>query len=274
MVEYDFSDKRVIVTGGGRGIGRSHALGFARNGADVAVFDIDPDTMDDTVEELEEEGVDAMGVECDVTDESNVESAVQEVADEFGGVDVYVNNAGITEVTYLVDLTEEQWDRTLDLNLKGTFFGIKHAARQMIEQGDGGNIVNTASVFGHYAAPAFPHYTASKFGVYGLTRAAALELADYDIHVNCVSPTGVKTPGTEDEIFKEQLESHSSGLFPDTVDEMVEDSLGKSGYWNVFDPPGDRIEPIEVTKAVLWLASDESRVITGISLPVDTGSIA
>lgn len=258
MPSYDFSGSVAVVTGGSMGNGKSHALNFAEAGADVALFDVATDEMESVVESIQKRNSQALGVECDVTEEPAVKRAVEEVVDVFGSIDILVNNAGITEVSRLIELDESMWNRAMDINLKGTWLCSKHTAREMIDRTDRGAIVNTASTLGHVGTPGMGHYAASKYGVRGVTETLAAELARYDIRVNAVSPTGVKTPGSERMAERFDLS-------------VLEEAVAYTGYWNTFDPPDGRVEPQDVSEAVLWLASDAARYVSGVSLPVNAG---
>lgn len=258
MDAYDFADRTVIVTGGARGLGRNHSLAFARLGADVAVFDVRTEAAAAVVEEIESEGTRGLAVACDVADAVEVEGAVDHVAETLGPVDVLVNNAGISRFGRLTDLDVETWREVLEVNLTGSFLCAKHVAAHMVECGTAGAIVNTASMFGHRAVPGLGAYGASKFGVRALTKTLAVELADHDITVTAVSPIGVETDAVEE------------------YDERAAHFLGQgttyAGRYNLLDP-GSRLDPDAVTDAVVWLASDRSRYVTGHSLPVDAGGL-
>ena len=269
MATYDFSGEVAFVTGAARGQGRSHALRYAENGADVVVTDICETTdaskyelsgreeMERTVELVEERGQDALGVEMDVSDESEVERAVEEALDAFGRIDVLANNAGVAPVSGLMELDERTWDLALDVNLKGMWLCAKHVGGHMVERGEGGSIVNTSSTAGFVASPGLGHYTAAKHGVLGLTKTLAMELAPHDIRVNAVCPTAVDTEMT-------------SGIV-ETIEEDVAEIAEQSGPDNVL---GEIVEPEDVSAAFMWLSSDDARFVTGIGLPVAAGATA
>jgi NAD(P)-dependent dehydrogenase (short-subunit alcohol dehydrogenase family) len=259
MVAYDFSDSVVVVTGGARGIGRSHALAFADAGADVAVLDVRTDSASAVVDAIEERGRRALAVPCDVTDEAAVEAAVDTVLAELGRIDVLVNNAGVDRMGRLTDLDEETWDLVHDVNLKGTWLVAKHVGRHMTDRDGGGAIVNTSSFFGHATVPGLGAYSASKFGVRALTRTLSLELADDGVTVNVVSPIGVKTEAVAER--------------PEDSEDFLAAGTEHAGRYNEL-APGTRIEPRDVTEAVLWLASDASRFVTGVAIPIDAGGLA
>jgi SDR family mycofactocin-dependent oxidoreductase len=271
MPEYDFSDRVAFVTGAARGQGRSHAVHYARHGADVVVTDIgenmdtvryDLGTEDDlaeTADLVEAEGQEALMVEMDVRDEAQVASAVDQAVDRFGRIDILANNAGISTMAELVELDERQWDEMLDTNLKGVWLPSKHVGQHFIERGGGGNIVSTASIYGLSAGPLSGHYIAAKHGVVGLTKTLALELAEYDVNVNAVCPTGVDTPMID-------------GIMEVHGEEVLQEAIDLTGPWNLFGD-GGMIESKDISEAYMWLSSDAARFVTGVALPVDAGML-
>ncbi|RQG95401.1 SDR family NAD(P)-dependent oxidoreductase [Natrarchaeobius chitinivorans] len=272
MATYDFTDDVVMITGGARGLGRNHALAFADAGADVVLADVQD--ADPVVSEITSRGASGLWTPCDVTDEAAVEAAVATAVDRFGRIDVLINNAGIARTGRLTELDAETWRSVLEVNLTGTWLCAKHVARQMRETGatsdrreDGkteeyqsaGRIVNTASFFGHQPVPGLGAYSASKFGVRSTTRTLALELADHGIRVNAVSPIGVRTEAVDE--------------YDDDTRSVLESGTDWAGRYNALEP-GERLEADDVTNAVLWLSSDDSRFVTGVTLPVDAGGLA
>ena len=269
--EYDFSGQVAFVTGAARGQGRSHAVAYAEHGADVVVTDIcenletsdyDLPTRDDletTARMVEDEGQRALAMEMDVRDEAEVQATVERAVEEFGRIDILANNAGIWNLEYLHEMDEQKWDEMLDTDLKGVWLCSKHVAQHMIERGEGGKIVSTSSTAGHGASYRGGHYTAAKHGVVGLTRSLAIELGEYDINVNCVSPTGIDSPMTD-------------GIIDAHGEEAIAELGEYTGSWNVIDE--GPVEPRDVSEAYLWLSSDAARYVTGISLPVDAGLMA
>jgi len=269
MVSYDFDGKVAFVTGAARGQGRAHALAYARHGADVVAADIadTPDTADydladdddlaETVARAEELGSDAIGVQVDVADEASVERGVDRALSEFGRIDFLANNAGVALPGALLDLDEETWDRTLGVDLKGTWLCAKHVGQHMADRDGGGRIVNTSSTAGLAASPGLGHYTAAKHGVIGLTKTLAMELAQYDVTVNAVCPTAVDTPMT-------------GGIIESIGEEMAE-IAEQSGPDNVL---GEILQPEDVSAAFMWLSSEDARFVTGIALPVAAGATA
>lgn len=252
-MELQLASKVALVTGASSGIGRASALALAKAGAKVLVADIDSEGGEETVRLIKDAGGEAVFQRADVANANEVEAMVRQAVELWGRLDCAHNNAGIAEARVLTaDLTEEVWDRTIDINLKGVWLCMKHEIRQMSEQG-GGAIVNTASVVGLAGVRHQPAYVASKHGVVGLTKAAALEYARDDIRVNAVCPGPIRTPSL-DSYMKE---------FPDVGRKLREDN------------PSSRVgESDEVARAVVWLCSDKSSYVTGHALTVDGGVIA
>lgn len=245
--------KVALVTGAGSGIGRASALAFAEEGASVLVADIDPKGGEETVRMIEEAGGKAGFSHTNVTDAAAVEAMVKLSVDTWGRLDCAHNNAGIAEERVLTaDLREEVWDRTIDVNLKGVWLCMKYEILQMLEQG-GGNIVNTSSVVGVVAVRHQPAYVASKHGIIGLTKAAALEYARTGIRVNAVAPGPILTPA---------LESYMS------------ESPAVGEHLKGQNPSGRLGTPEEVAQAVVWLSSDAASYISGHTLATDGGVLA
>ena len=269
MVEYDFEGRVAFVTGAARGQGRSHALRYAEAGADVVAADIgstpetssyelaDDDELAETVAAAEERGVDALGVQMDVSDEDDVEAGVARALEEFGRIDFLANNAGVAPPSGLMELDEATWDRTLAVDLKGMWLCSKHVGGHMIERGGGGRIINTSSTAGFVASPGLGHYTAAKHGVIGLTKTLAMELAQHDVTVNAVCPTAVDTPMV--------------GGIIESLDEEMAEIAEQSGPDNVL---GEIVQPEDVSAAFMWLSSEDARFVTGIALPVAAGATA
>lgn len=272
MVEYDFDGKVAFVTGAGHGQGRSHAQHYAKHGADVVVTDINQnmdtvpydlgtsDELEETASLVEDEGQEALAIEMDVRDESDVEAAVDRAVDHFGHIDILANNAGIASMADAVEMEEAMWDEMIDTNLKGVWLCSKHVGQHFVERNDGGKIVSTSSIYGKVAGPGSGHYIAAKHGVLGLTKTLALELAEYDVNVNAVCPTGVETPMI-------------SGVLESYGEEALEEATEMTGPWNIFDE-GGMIESKDISEAYMWLSSDAARYVTGIGLPVDAGMLA
>ncbi len=240
--------KTAIVTGGARGIGRETCLTFAREGANVVIADLDVDAGQTLVAEINQQGQ-ALFVKTDVTRPDEVQALMQATLDRFGRLDILVNNAGITADARLVKMDLEQWQRVIDVNLKGVFLCGQAAARIMEQQGEGGVILNAASIVALYGNFGQSNYVATKAGVIGMTKTWARELGRSQIRVNAVAPGFIAT---------EMIQT-----IPDKVIAMVKEKtpLGRMG------------EPKDVANAYLFLASDEARFITGAVLSVDGGLV-
>lgn len=269
--------KVVVVTGSSRpgGIGRAICRRFAAAGASVVVSDLGsrarPDghfsppeaaELDSAVTEIEELGGSAIAVSCDVTDGDDVAALVATAVERFGRLDVFVNNAGIAiESIPLVDVSSAGFRKTLDVNLTGTFHGIKEAARQMIVQGGGGRIINTASQAGKTGWPMLSAYSSSKFGVVGLTQVAAKELGKHGITVNAVCPGTVDTELNSGPDGSFQMYAREHGIAPEQVRENTIAQI----------PLGRLQTPDDVADLVTFLASDGGRYITGAAVNTTGG---
>ncbi|EIJ81532.1 3-oxoacyl-[acyl-carrier-protein] reductase [Bacillus methanolicus PB1] len=241
--------KAALVTGASRGIGREIALELARKGANVAVnYSGSEAKANEVVEEIKALGRNAFAVQCNVADSESVSNMVKVTIETFGKLDILVNNAGITKDNLLMRMKEEEWDDVININLKGVFLCIKAVTRQMMKQRCG-RIINISSIVGVSGNPGQANYVAAKSGVIGLTKTAAKELASRGITVNAVAPGFITTDMTDklaDDIRAEMLK-----LIP----------LAKLG------------EPGDVAKVVAFLASDDSRYMTGQTLHVDGGMV-
>lgn len=250
----DLKGKVAIVTGARRGMGKSHALTLAKAGAKVVVSDISQEECEKVVEEIKKQKGQAMAVKCDVSQRAEVEEMVRKTVDEFGRVDILVNNAGICQFKPFLDLTEEEWDRTININLKGYFLCAQACAKEMVKQ-KSGVIVNIASIAMGQVGVGFPtlaHYCASKGGIVGMTETLALELAPYGIRVNAISPGAIETP------MIDPLKSD-----PKTMEgTLARVPLHRTG------------KPEEVSNLVLFLASDSSSYMTGSTVVIDGGWLA
>jgi NAD(P)-dependent dehydrogenase (short-subunit alcohol dehydrogenase family) len=250
-MEKIFANKVAIVTGGSFGIGKATALAFAKRGAGVVVADWIKDH--ETVDEIRDAGGTALFVQCDVSNSSNVEALVNETTTMFGRLDFAVNNAGIEGHTAPVhECTEENWNKTLDINLKGIWLCMKYEIPQMLKQKKGA-IVNVASVAGLIGFPGLPAYVASKHAVVGLTKTAALENAKSGIRVNAVCPGVIKTA---------------------MIDRVTGKDKRVEKQYVSMEPVGRMGTPEEVAEAIVWLCSDAASFITGDALAVDGGWIA
>jgi NAD(P)-dependent dehydrogenase (short-subunit alcohol dehydrogenase family) len=240
--------KVAAITGAASGIGRAAALIFAREGAAVAVLDCDDEGGGETVRRVGEAGGKAVFQHTDVSREEDIVAAVAATTGEFGRLDILVNNAGVVLMANAPNTSVEDWDRIQAINLRGVFLGCKHAIPVMQAQG-GGAIVNTASIGALVAVPVHAAYDAAKAGVLGLTRQLAVDHGPDNIRVNCVCPTATDTPlvrgaGANDAALEALAKMH----------------------------PLRRVaQPEDVAHAMLFLASDEARCVTGAALPVDAG---
>jgi NAD(P)-dependent dehydrogenase (short-subunit alcohol dehydrogenase family) len=253
MMTTSMSGKVAIVTGAGSGIGRAAALLFSARGASVAVIDCDPEGGNETVNGIAAAGGKALFIEADISQSEQVKRMVETTVETYGRLDYAYNNAGIEAGLFpLSDYTEEIWDRTIAVNLKGVWLGMKYEIPAMLKSG-GGAIVNTASAAGLIALPNHYAYVASKFGVVGITKVAALEFAGQGIRVNCVCPAIIETPMT---------------------DRFVTYGLGTKEMFAAVTPIKRLGLPEEVAASAVWLCSDEASYITGHSLCVDGGYTA
>ena len=250
----DLTGKVAIVTGAKRGMGRTHALALSKAGAKVLLADISKEDCEKVAEEIEKAGGESLAVKCDVTNKKEVEEMVRTAVEKWGKLDILVNNAGIAQFFPFLEITEEDWSTTIDINLKGYFLCAQAAAKEMAKQKSGA-IVNIASVAMGQVGVGFPnlaHYCASKGGIVAMTEAMALELAPYNIRVNAVSPGAIETP---------------------MVDPLKQDP--KTTEATLSRVPMRRFgKPEEVSNLVLFLASDDASYMTGSTVVVDGGWLA
>ncbi len=249
------SEKIALITGGGTGIGRACALAFAQEGAQVALIGRRKPPLDVVAREIEASGGKALAVTCDVASHDSVESAVAAASKHFGGLDVVVNNAGAIVVGTVEETSDEDWSKVMATNLTGTFF-VSRAAIPSLRAAGGGSIVNIGSYLGIVARKQRAAYCAAKAGVAGLTRAMALDHAHDKIRVNCICPAITET----------EMAIQSLAKAPDPgaarKQRTAEIPLGRFG------------KPEDIALLAVFLASDESSWMTGVSLPLDGGQTA
>ena len=249
------SGKRALITGAASGIGRATALLFAREGAAVAVVDVDEMGGQAVVQTILDEGGQAIFVRCDVTRAADCQRAVQETVDRLGGLDILFNNAGIIRRATVIDTTEEEWERVMAVNVKSIFLLGKYAVPAMAQSG-GGAIVNTASGWGLVGGRNAVSYCASKGAVVNMTRAMALDHGGQNIRVNCVCPGDTDTPMLRSEA--QQLGESEDAFLAEAADRPLQ-RIGR---------------PEDIAQAVLYLASEDSAFVTGTALVVDGGGLA
>lgn len=248
---FDLSGKVAVVTGARRGIGKGIALALSEAGARVVVSDVNDNDCQKVVTELAGDG---LAVKCDVTKKSEVDEMVKKTVEEFGKLDILINNAGVVDFKPFLEMTEEEWDRVLRVNLKGQFLCAQAAAKEMVKN-NWGRIINIASIASGQVGVGFPqiaHYCASKGGIIAMTEALALELSPQGVNVNAIGPGVIETAMTEG---------------------MLADEPTKQGILARV-PKGRVGQPQDIGAAAVFLASDEADYITGATLFVDGGWLA
>jgi SDR family mycofactocin-dependent oxidoreductase len=269
-------NKVALITGAARGQGRSHAIRLAEEGADIIAVDVCADVgsvpyplgtvdeLNETAAMVEKTGRRVMTRVLDVRSQAAMDEVVSDAVSEFGHVDIVSANAAIVNFGLSWELSEAAWQDTIDINLTGVWHTTKAVAPAMIAAGRGGSIVLTSSTGGLRGRPNVAAYAASKHGMVGLMRSLANELAPYSIRVNSLHPTNVSTPM----FFNEPTRR----LFrPDLENPTQEDQAVAGREMNGLPIPW--VDPIDVSNALLWLASDEARYITGVTLPIDAGML-
>lgn len=255
----DFKNKVALITGGGNGIGRATSLGFAARGAKVVVVDRDATGGEATAGIVRQQGGEALFVQADVTDTKSVQAYVDKAVRAYGRIDCFHNNAGIEgKVAPIAEYDEAMFDTVLAVNVKGVFLGLKYVLKQMIAQGTGGAIVNTASVAGLMGSPGMPAYVASKHAVMGLTKTASGEVARHGIRVNAICPGPIDTRMIHD------LEAQLNPANPGSVGANYQASIPIGRYGTAE----------EVANVVLFLCSDLAGNVTGAQYVIDGGRTA
>ncbi|HVN91335.1 MAG TPA: glucose 1-dehydrogenase [Candidatus Binataceae bacterium] len=249
-------NKVALITGGGSGIGKATSLLFAQEGARIAIADWVEDQARAVVAEIKQKGGEAIAIKTDVSKAADAERMVSETVRAFGKLDILYNNAGIGDAKLLHTMTEEEWDRTIDVDLKGVFLGCKYALPEMMKRG--GVILSTASIAGIEGIRRMPHYCAAKAGVILLTKSMAMDYAEYGIRVNCICPGGIGTP-----LFETGYEN----LTP----ERKERALKAFTALHLLNRIG---HPEEIATTALFLCSDDASFITGQAIVVDGGYTA
>jgi SDR family mycofactocin-dependent oxidoreductase len=267
--------KVALITGAARGQGRSHALRLAEEGADIVAVDVcrqletvpyamaTEADLAETAKQVEDRDRRILTRQADVRDLGQLQAAVADGVSEFGHLDIVCANAGIASIGVAWELTEESWHDMIDINLTGVWKTVKAAVPQMLEQGSGGSIILTSSIFGVQAGANVAHYVAAKHGVTGLMRALAVELAPHRIRVNSVHPTTVDTDMIQNRMTYE--------LFLGRSDASRADAEMGMKVLNALPVPW--VDAVDISNAVLFLASDEARYVTGTALAVDAGSL-
>ena len=245
---FDLSDKVAIITGASQGIGRTMATVMSESGADVICVARSEDKIKELSSEIENKGGRAIPIACDVGDGDAFSNTIKSVVDQFGKLDILINNAGITRDALLMRMNESQWDEVIQTNLKGAFFGMKAAIRPMMKN-KFGRIINITSIVGLTGNPGQANYAASKAGLIGMTQSIAKEVGSRGITVNCIAPGWIDTEMTE-ELPKDSKR--------DLLDRIPIGKIGK---------------PENIAHAAVFLASDEASYITGQTITVDGGRV-
>ncbi|MHA4854964.1 mycofactocin-coupled SDR family oxidoreductase [Rhodococcus sp. MSC1_016] len=269
--------KIAFITGAARGQGRTHAVRLAQEGADIVAVDLcrqqanldytsgTPEDLEETVRLVEKEGRRIIARAADVRDQASLDVVVDEALREFGGIDILVSNAGISNQGSVVGLTDQQWEDILGTNLVGAWHSCRAVLPSMIERGAGGSVIFVSSTVGLRGAPGQAHYSASKHGMQGLMLSLANEVGQHNIRVNSVNPGAVNTEMAINESLLKMF-------LPDIENPTPADAADL--FSNLTLLPIPWVEPEDVSNAVLWLASDEARFVTGAAIPVDGGQLA
>jgi len=265
--------KVALITGGARGQGRSHAVTFAREGADIVVCDLVsqiqtvpyamsvPADLDETVKLVEEQDRRCLALQADVRDTAQVTSVVERAIAELGKIDILIANAGIVAPVPLVEITDEAWSDMVETDLTGVFKSIRAVAPHMIERRSG-RIIATSSMVGKTGVPKLSHYVAAKWGVIGLVKSAALEFGEYGITVNAVCPTNVDTPMIQNQAMY--------SLFAPDVQNPTRDDV-MPGFTSINALPVPWVQVQDISEGMLYLAAESGRYITGETLTIAAG---
>lgn len=253
--------KSCIVTGAGRGVGRGIAIRLAQEGASVCIADVDAASAESVAREIEEQGGTALACACDVVDRASIKGMIGATVEAFGRLDVIFNNAGVSEVKLFLDIEEDDWHRIMNVNGLGVLMCMQEAARVMIDRGEGGKIINTASIAGKQGYPPNPHYCASKFAVVGLTQAGARTFGKHGITVNSFCP------GVVDTELWQQLDEEFLALGETDRPGQAMEEFSASILLDRVSTPDD------IVGLAAFLASSDSDYITGQSIHVDGGMV-
>jgi len=251
MPKFTLEGKTAIVTGAARGIGREIALVFAHSGAHLILVDVLKEELMKTAEEMDRTGRKNLSIAADISNTKQIKRLIRDVLNEFDRIDILVNNAGVIDNNPATEVTEEQWDKTLNVNLKGLFFLSQAVGKHMVKERRG-KIINIASQAGVIALPNHAAYSASKAGIISITKTLALEWGKFNINVNAIAPTVILTPLGKKAWADPQIQSEMLKKIP----------LGRFG------------EPSEVAAIALFLASEASSLITGSTIMADGGYTA
>jgi meso-butanediol dehydrogenase/(S,S)-butanediol dehydrogenase/diacetyl reductase len=254
MSKMRFRDRVVFITGAASGLGRATAKGFAAEGASVYAVDVDPKGLGETLEAIRAAGGQAEGGPCDVSASALVKQSIARAVERFGGLDVLANVAGIGRAARFEEIEEEEWNRTIGVNLGGVFHTTKAAIEHLLKR-PSGNIVNVSSIAGLRGQAYNSHYCASKAGLLNFTRAIALEFASRGLRANCVCPGGILTPLIRNFQPREDFETRLIAYYSPPVDKKMS-------------------QPEDVANSILFLASDEAKMINGAGLVIDNGTLA
>jgi NAD(P)-dependent dehydrogenase (short-subunit alcohol dehydrogenase family) len=252
-MEKIFETKVALITGGSYGIGKATAIAFAKRGCKIVIADWIQDPNCETIKAIEAMGGSVLFIKCDVSKDNEVKAMIDKIISVYGRLDFAFNNAGIEGASAPThECTDENWEKVISVNLTGVWLCMKHEIVQMLKQGKGA-IVNNASIAGLVGFQNIPAYVASKHGVIGLTRNAALEYAKSGIRVNVICPGVIKTP---------------------MIDRFTGKSKEVEKQFETMEPIGRLGDPAEVAETVVWLCSDSSSFITGDAIPIDGGWVA
>ena len=261
MELYNLKGQVALVTGGAMGIGQATAARLAEAGAAVLISDINLEALQQTHAQLLAAGYQAAMVQADAGDLGEIPKTIQAAIDAFGRLDILVNNAGVIPVAPTLQLTEQQWDSVVDLNLKGSFFHAQAAARKMIESGNGGRIVNISSITAVRPVAGMTHYSVTKSGLVSMTQTLALELGPSQIRVNAIIVGGINTPGAQ-----QITAGLMAAMTPEELSAYLATLMGKIPLRRIGDAD-------DVARAVLFLVSSASDYVTGSTVTVDGGTL-